>query len=248
MIEGVLRHCTTMAVERTYVDTHGQSEVAFAFTHLLGFRLLPRLRGIHRQRLYRVTAGDLDDYPHLRPVLTRPIDWDLIRGQYDELVKYATALRLGTAETEALLKRFTRSGVQHPTYRALAELGKAVKTIFLCDYLRSEALRREIHEGLNVVEHWNSTNSFIFYGKGGEFATNHPEDQELAMLCLQLLQNCLVFVNTLMLQAVLTLPAWYERLGPADLRGLTPLFWSHINPYGRFHLDLDTRLDLPEAG
>ncbi|WP_020580432.1 hypothetical protein [Actinopolymorpha alba] len=25
---------------------------------------------------------------------------------------------------------------------------------------------------------------------------------------------------------------------------LSPLFWTHINPYGRFHLDMDTRLDL----
>ena len=131
MIEGVLRHCTAMSVEKTYVDSHGQSEVAFAFTYLLGFQLLPRLKGLHRQKLYRPRAGEPDAYPHLRPVLTRPIDWALIGQQYDELVKYATALRLGTADTEALLKRFTRSHVQHPTYRALAELGKAVKTVFL---------------------------------------------------------------------------------------------------------------------
>ena len=35
-----------------------------------------------------------------------------------------------------------------------------------------------------------------------------------------------------------------RRLTDADLRGLTPLFWSNINPYGTFHLDMDTRLDL----
>ncbi len=46
MIEGVLRHCTEMSVDRNYVDTHGQSEVAFAFSHLLGFRLLPRLKNL----------------------------------------------------------------------------------------------------------------------------------------------------------------------------------------------------------
>src|SRR5262249_45786315 len=53
MIEGVLRHCTEMAIEKNYVDSHGQSEVAFAFCHLLGFQLLPRLKGIHAQKLYR---------------------------------------------------------------------------------------------------------------------------------------------------------------------------------------------------
>ena len=167
MIEGVLRHCTEMEIEKQYVDSHGQSEVGFAFCHLLGFQLLPRLKGIGAQRLYRPDPGDLQDFPNLRPVLSRPIDWDLIRQQYDEMVKYATALRLGTAEAEAILRRFTRANLQHPTYQALGELGKAIKTIFLCRYLQSEALRREIHEGLNVIESWNGANSFIFYGRSG---------------------------------------------------------------------------------
>jgi TnpA family transposase len=247
MIEGVLRHCTDAEIGRAMVDSHGQSEVAFAFTHLLGFRLLPRLKGLHRQKLYRVEAGDLDDYPRLRPVLTRPVDWDLIRQQYEEMIKYATALRLGTAEADALLKRFTRHNAQHPTYRALAELGKAVRTIFLCDYLRSEALRREIQEGLNVIENWNGANNFIFYGRGGELATNQREDQEIAMLSLQLLQNALVFINTLMLQEVLATPAWEERLTPLDLRGLTPLLYAHVTPYGRLQLDMAARLSLAQA-
>ena len=135
MIEGVLRHCTEIIVNKQYVDSHGQSEVAFAFCHLLGFELLPRLKAIHAQKLYRVEAGQPEEYPNLEPVLTRAIDWILIRQQYDQMVKYATALRLGIAETESILRRFTRSNLQHPTYKALAELGKAMKTIFLCRYL-----------------------------------------------------------------------------------------------------------------
>ena len=128
------------------------------------------------------------------------------------MVKYATALRLGIAETESILRRFTRSNLQHPTYKALAELGKAMKTIFLCRYLHSLELRREINEGLNVVENWNSANNFILYGKGGEFATNRREDQEITMLSLHLLQLCLVYINTLMIQQVLHKPQWQGRM------------------------------------
>jgi TnpA family transposase len=242
MIEGVLRHCTELEVDRQYVDSHGQSVVAFAFTRLLGFHLLPRLKAIHAQRLYRPEAGKPDACPNLQPVLSRPIDWDLIRRQYDEMVKYATALRLGTAEAEAILRRFTRENTQHPTYKALSELGKAVKTAFLARYLADQALRREVNDGLNVVEQWNSANDFIFFARRGEVSSNRREDQELSMLGLHLLQNGMVYVNTLMVQQVLARPEWQGRLTARDLHALTPLFWGHVNPYGRFELDMATRI------
>lgn len=247
MIEGVLRHCTDMEVEKNYVDSHGQSEVGFAFCRLLGFDLLPRLKAIYAQKLYLPTAADEERYPILEPILTRAVNWELIAQQYDEMIKFATALRLGTAESEAILRRFTRSNVQHPTYAALAELGKVVKTIFLCRYLHSMELRREIHEGLNVVENWNSANAFIFYGKSGEVASNQLEEQELSILSLHLLQSCLVYVNTLMIQRVLSEKPWLKRMKAVDLRALTPLVYGHVNPYGRFELDMTTHLPIDEA-
>jgi TnpA family transposase len=244
MIEGVLHHCTAMQVDRNYVDTHGQSEVAFAFCHLLGFQLMPRFKNLHEQKLALPDKDAAGNYPHLQPVLRQPIDWDLIARQYDEMVKYATALRLGTAEAEAILKRFTRQNLQHPTYKALSELGRAMKSIFLCSYLTYEEVRREIQEGLNVVENWNSANGFIFYGKRGEVSTNDVDAQEVAILSMHLLQSCLVYVNTLMAQEVLAEPAWRQRMAEADWRGLTPLFYGHVNPYGVFELDMEERIPL----
>lgn len=63
MIEGLLRHCTEMKVEKNYVDSHGQNEVAFSFCHLLGFQLMPRLKQINVQKLYRPVTGNNDAYP-----------------------------------------------------------------------------------------------------------------------------------------------------------------------------------------
>lgn len=242
MIEGVLRHCTDMHVEKNYVDSHGQTEVAFAFSYMLNFQLMPRLKDIGSQSLYR--CYDEDAYCNLKEVITRPIKWNLIHEEYDQFIKHTVALRLGTSDAESILRKFNRFNRQHPTYKALAELGKAIKTIFLCKYLHNEELRQEIHEGLNVIERWNGVNGFIFYGKGGEIATNFKDSQELAMLSLHLLQICLVYINTLMIQQILAQEHWKDRLTLEDKRALTPLLHVHINPYGLFLLDMRKRIPL----
>jgi TnpA family transposase len=159
------------------------------------------------------------------------------------MVKYTAAMQTRTADPEAILRRFARAEVTHPTYKALSELGRAVKTIFLCRYLRQEAFRQEINEGMNIVENWNRANGFVFFGKGSEIATNRIDEQEISALALHLLQASLVYVNTRMLQTVLVEPKWAGRMAPEDYRDLTPLIYNHVNPHGRFDLDLNCRID-----
>ncbi len=98
--------------------------------------------------------------------------------------------------------------------------------------------------GLNVVESWNSTNGFIYYGKRGNISTNRKDHQEMGLLCLHLLQASMVYINTLMIQQVIEEPGWFERMMPRGLAALSPLITRHINPYGRFELDMEARLPL----
>ncbi len=63
MVEGAIRHGTTMNVEGNYVDSHGQSEIGFGITRLLNIDLLPRIKRINKIRLYRPAAGGPGTYP-----------------------------------------------------------------------------------------------------------------------------------------------------------------------------------------
>ena len=62
------------------------------------------------------------------------------------------------------------------------------------------------------------------------------------MLCLRVLQAAVVYLNTLMIQDVLD--DGLAELSPDDLRGLTPLFWTNIAPYGEVRLNMSSRLAL----
>jgi Tn3 transposase DDE domain len=95
-----------------------------------------------------------------------------------------------------------------------------------------------------VVETWNGANGFIFFGRGGEVASNRLEDQEASVHALHLLRSRLVYVNAPMPQRVPAEPAWRARTTPADARALTPLVRGRVSPCGAFDLDMERRLDL----
>ncbi|MFI6890048.1 Tn3 family transposase [Streptosporangium canum] len=243
--EDTMRHGTDMEIETNFVDSHGASFVGFGITRLLDFDLVARFKQINKMKLYVPGRGEDFSYPLLGPALTRLIQWDIITNNYDIMMKYATAIRLRTASTEALLRRFT-SETTHPAYAAMLEVGRAQRTVFLARWLRDRDLQRETESGLNLVENYHGVNDYIKFGKRGELASNRREEQELGMLCLHILQSALGLINTLMVQDTLALPEWENVLADADRRGLTPLFHTNMTPYGEIQLRTDRRLDLTD--
>ena len=245
MMHGILHHDTLMDLDKICVDTHGQSCIGFAFSELLGFSLLPRIKNINKQKLYVSSKSKKEEYPNLTDALaSESIKWNIIKDNYRDMVRHAVALKLRMVEPDVMMKRLSAKNMENPVYQALIELGKVSRTLFLCDYLSSEELRIEINEALNTVERVNGIMEFIFYGRLGEISSNKTKDHELSLLCLHLLQVCMCYINTILVQNVLSNPKWFSVLTKEDLRALSPLFHAHINPYGLVALNMNRRINI----
>lgn len=73
----------------------------------------------------------------------------------------------------------------------------------------------------------------IFFGKGGDIATNRRDEQALSVLCLRVLQAALGYVITLMVQDVLADDEWAAALTDAHRRGPDPVVLDPRRPVRR---------------
>jgi TnpA family transposase len=67
MMEGILRHCTDMEIDRNYVDTHGHSVVACAFSHLQPVLSRPINIGLKEMTPENFKGLSLLFYHHVNP-------------------------------------------------------------------------------------------------------------------------------------------------------------------------------------
>jgi len=82
-------------------------------------------------------------------------------------------------------------------------------------------LRYEVNEGLTVVERWNAAKDFLCYGRQGILAMNSREQQEVTTLSWQLLQNCLMLINTILVEHTIAQHQLLDSLRGEDRRALT---------------------------
>jgi TnpA family transposase len=239
MITSLIEHDTLMSIESNCVDSHGQSELGFAFCRFLFVELLPWLKRMKHERLYLPGTDMKNSFPNLAGVLARPIRWDHAHEHYKDMARHVVAAKERTAPVDSLLRRFNRNNPANQTYKGFLEIGKALKTIHNCKFLTDESYRHRIFKGRNIVENWNSAVDIICYGGKAEIKTNDPDVQELTVLCLHLLQNALVLVNTVMVERVLFEDNYIESINNEDRNGINPLFTSNMNPYGYITLDID---------
>ncbi|MEV4569941.1 Tn3 family transposase [Nonomuraea sp. NPDC049419] len=70
----------------------------------------------------------------------------------------------------------------------------------------------------------------------------------MSALAPHLVQASITYLNTILIQTVVRDAKGRRKPTPIDLRGLSALFWTHLNLYGRLELDMNRHLDLDPGG
>ena len=93
ILEGLLQNTSDIQPKTVHADTQGQSTPVFALAHLLGIKLMPRIRNWQDLILYR--SSPERTYKHIDALFTDVIDWQLIETHWQDLLQVVLSIKAG---------------------------------------------------------------------------------------------------------------------------------------------------------
>lgn len=193
ILDGLLYNETELQLEEHYVDSHGYTEHNFGAFTMLGRNFSPRIRSLHKQRIYRIDEDK--DYKELTPLFkskdqTIRLDW--IADQWDELGRFYASLELGHITASTAMKRLNALSKKNHFARANQELGKISKTEFILSYMSDKAFRKRTHRGVLKTEEFHGLARDLNYGKRGRILKGNLHEQRCSCSSLTLILACII--------------------------------------------------------
>lgn len=237
ILDGLVKNESDIQPDTLHGDTQAQSAPVFGLAHLLGIKLMPRIRNIKDLVFYRAEAGV--PYKHIQSLFRGTIDWDLLALHYRDMLRVAVSIKLGKITPSMILRRLGTFSRKNKLYFAFRELGRVIRTMFLLNYVNDIELRRSIHAATNKSEEFNNFVKWLFFGGEGIIAENLRHEQRKVIKYSQLVANMVILHNVQWMSRKLKeLQAEGFLLGEPVLRGLSPYRTAHINRFGDYTLDL----------
>lgn len=224
MISNSHVHCT---------DTGGFTHQLFALCYLLGFSFQPRLKDLADQTLYKLNKNE--HYGEIDSIFSGEIDLHCISEQWEQLIRIILSLKNHVAPAHLVLQKLAARGSSDRVAKAIMELGKLIKTIYILHYLSDEEIRRKVQLQLNRGEMRHYLARHIFFANRGEFKTADYEEMMNIASCLSLLSNATLLWNTPRIYSIVSelrnegIPVHED-----DLRKVSLLLFKHLIVHGTY--------------
>lgn len=237
LLDGMQDQQTSLDPREVMTDTAGASEMVFALFWLLGFLFSPRLADIGAASFWRIDSSA--NYGDLNDISQHKVNVALIKKHWEDILRVAVSLKLGYVSASELIRSLFRKNRPSGLAKALMNLGRIIKTLYLLNYIDDEDYRRHILIQLNKGESRHNLARTIYYGRRGEMYEKYREGQEDQLSTLGLVVNAIVVWNTIYIQSALDyLRSTGMIINPEDEAKLSPLMYGHINFLGSFKFSL----------
>lgn len=235
ILDGLLENKSDIKPDTIHGDTQAQSTPVFALSHLLGIKLMPRIRNLKDLKWY-LPSEDFK-VKNIKELFTDIIDWQLIKTHLPDMLKVAVAVSKGKMPSSMILRKLGTSSRKNKLYFAFRELGRVIRTIFLLNFIADEALRQMINAATNISEAWNGFIKWVAFGGHGTINENDREEQRKIIRYNHLVGNLIIFHNVVSMTTIIqNLINEGHIITPEILAYLSPYKTSHINRFGIYHL------------
>ncbi|HNA27564.1 MAG TPA: Tn3 family transposase [Nitrospira sp.] len=242
VIEGLLKAGLSVESDTVHSDTQGQSSTVFAFTHLLGIKLMPRIRNWKNLTLYRPEKAA--KYEHINRLFSGVVNWGLIERHWKDLMQVALSIYAGRISSATLLRKLGSSSRKNRLFFAAQELGNVVRTMFLLEWIGNREMRQEITANTNKVESYNGFAKWVSFG-GDVIAVNEPDEQQKRLRYNDLVASALILHNTVdMIRTLQRMKREGWKISDEEVSFLSPYQVAHVKRFGVYSLKLNRK---PEA-
>ena len=243
VLDGLFDHDTILDIEELFTDTGGVSDQLFGLFPIVNRRFSPRMRNLKDRKFH--TFEKADAYPELAKHIGVPINSDLILEHWDEFLRLGVSITTRTVAPSTILK-WCSSSKSSDLAKALRELGRIERTLFMIEWYSNPALRRRCQAGLNKGEAAHKLKRAVFFHERGEIRDRSFDSQAFRASGLNLVVSAIVHWNTVYLsRATAHLRQRGRHIPDELLRHISPLSWEHINLTGSY--SWDTAQQLPEG-
>jgi TnpA family transposase len=227
VMDGLLHHNTSLQIAEHYTDTSGFTDHIFAMLHFLGFRFAPRIRDFKDKKLYIPKDCIVD--PIFAAIIGGRLDTDIIRSEWDEILRLHASLRLGTTLPSLIIHKLSSFNRQNSLSKAIRELGKIERTLFMLDWVQNKNLRHRVQIGLNKGEARNFLARSLFENRNGEMRDRTWANQQNRASSLSLIIAAIGLWNTVYIEkSVQKLEKNSHKVKKDLLQHISPLGWGHI--------------------
>ncbi len=242
IIDGLLKNKSDIQPNTIHADTQGQSATVFALTHLLGIKLMPRIRNWKELKFYR--AHKDSSYKHIDKLFKDTVNWNLIETHYEDLFQVILSIKTGKILPSTLLRKLNNYSKKNKLYQAFRELGNVIRTVYLLEFISNIKLREKITESTNKTESYNAFSKWFFFGGEGVLRENDIDEQTKIIKYNDLLANAVILHNIVdMNTAIKSLKDKGIVVSKEDIKNLSPYITSHIKRFGEYIIDLENNCE-----